>query len=108
MTPSGWASIYRFLGLTVGTIVHGLDDDERRQAYAADITYGTNNEFGFDYLRDNMKFSLEDYVQREFNYAIVDEVDSILIDEARTPLIISGPAEESTELYYSLNRVARS
>jgi preprotein translocase subunit SecA len=98
--------IYRFLGLTVGTIVHGLTDAERRQAYAADVTYGTNNEFGFDYLRDNMKFSLEDMVQRDFNYAIVDEVDSILIDEARTPLIISGPAEESTNLYYILNRVA--
>ena len=99
--------IYNFLGLTVGTIVHGLDDHERRQAYAADITYGTNNEFGFDYLRDNMKFSLEDYVQRDFNYAIVDEVDSILVDEARTPLIISGPAEESTQLYYTLNQVAK-
>ena len=97
--------VYKFLGLTVGTIVHGLYDDERRQAYKADVTYGTNNEFGFDYLRDNMKFSLEDYVQREFNYAIVDEVDSILIDEARTPLIISGPAEESTELYHRINRV---
>ncbi len=84
------------------TIVHGLDDNERRQAYAADITYGTNNEFGFDYLRDNMKFSLDEYVQRDFHYAIVDEVDSILIDEARTPLIISGPAEESTQLYYTL------
>jgi preprotein translocase subunit SecA len=100
-------NIYRFLGLTVDTIVHGLDDDERRRAYGADITYGTNNEFGFDYLRDNMKFSLEDYVQRDFHYAIVDEVDSILIDEARTPLIISGPAEESTQLYYHLNQVAR-
>ena len=100
-------SIYRFLGLTVDTIVHGLDDNERRQAYAADITYGTNNEFGFDYLRDNMKFSLEEYVQRDFHYAIVDEVDSILIDEARTPLIISGPAEESTQLYYTLNQVTR-
>ncbi|MFZ5452958.1 MAG: preprotein translocase subunit SecA [Thermodesulfobacteriota bacterium] len=98
--------VYQFLGLTVGTIVHGLDDDQRRRAYGADITYGTNNEFGFDYLRDNMKFSLEDYVQRGFNYAIVDEVDSILVDEARTPLIISGPAEESTQLYYHLNRVA--
>ncbi|MBW1992078.1 MAG: preprotein translocase subunit SecA [Deltaproteobacteria bacterium] len=98
--------IYQFLGLTVGTIVHGLSDEERRQAYLADVTYGTNNEFGFDYLRDNMKFSLEEMVQREFNYAIVDEVDSILIDEARTPLIISGPAEESTDLYYILNRVA--
>jgi preprotein translocase subunit SecA len=97
--------VYRFLGLRVGTIVHGLYDDERRLAYNADVTYGTNNEFGFDYLRDNMKFSLEDYVQREFNYAIVDEVDSILIDEARTPLIISGPAEESTELYHRINRV---
>jgi len=97
--------VYRFLGLTVDTIVHGLDDHQRRQAYAADITYGTNNEFGFDYLRDNMKFSLEDYVQRGFNYAIVDEVDSILVDEARTPLIISGPAEESTQLYYILNQV---
>ena len=99
--------IYRFLGLTVDTIVHGLDDNERRRAYAADITYGTNNEFGFDYLRDNMKFSLEDYVQRDFHYAIVDEVDSILVDEARTPLIISGPAEESTQLYYTLNQVSK-
>jgi len=98
--------VYQFLGLTVDTIVHGLDDDQRRRAYHADITYGTNNEFGFDYLRDNMKFSLEDYVQRDFNYAIVDEVDSILVDEARTPLIISGPAEESTQLYYILNRLA--
>ena len=97
--------VYKFLGLTVSTIVHGLYDDERRQAYNAEVTYGTNNEFGFDYLRDNMKFSLQDYVQREFNYAIVDEVDSILIDEARTPLIISGPAEESTELYHRINRV---
>jgi preprotein translocase subunit SecA len=103
---SEWmGQVYRFLGLTVGTIVHGLNDFERRQAYHADVTYGTNNEFGFDYLRDNMKFSLEDYVQREFNYAIVDEVDSILIDEARTPLIISGPAEESTELYHRINRL---
>ncbi|MBM4287098.1 MAG: preprotein translocase subunit SecA [Deltaproteobacteria bacterium] len=104
---SDWmGSVYRFLGLSVGTIVHGLDDSQRRRAYNADVTYGTNNEFGFDYLRDNMKFSLEDYVQREFNYGIVDEVDSILIDEARTPLIISGPAEESTELYHRINRVA--
>ena len=103
-----WMSgIYNFLDLRVDTIVHGLDDNERRYAYAADITYGTNNEFGFDYLRDNMKFSLEDYVQREFHYAIVDEVDSILVDEARTPLIISGPAEESTQLYFVLDRVAR-
>ena len=97
--------IYKFLGLTVGVIVHGMDDDERRKAYNADITYGTNNEFGFDYLRDNMKFSLEDYVQREFSYAIVDEVDSILVDEARTPLIISGPSEESTDKYYNINQV---
>jgi len=97
--------IYNFLGLTVGVIVHGMDDDERRQAYHADITYGTNNEFGFDYLRDNMKFSLADYVQRDFHYAIVDEVDSILIDEARTPLIISGPSEESTDKYYRINQV---
>jgi preprotein translocase subunit SecA len=97
--------IYKFLGLSVGVIVHGMDDPERRSAYNADITYGTNNEFGFDYLRDNMKFSLEDYVQREFNYAIVDEVDSILIDEARTPLIISGPSEESTDKYYKINQV---
>ena len=99
--------VFNFLGLQVGTIIHGLNDEERRQAYNADVTYGTNNEFGFDYLRDNMKFALSDYVQREFNFAIVDEVDSILIDEARTPLIISGPAEESTNLYYILNRVAQ-
>ncbi len=98
--------IYNYLGLKVGTILHGLDDRQRREEYNADITYGTNNEFGFDYLRDNMKFALEDMVQREFNYAIVDEVDSILIDEARTPLIISGPAEESTQLYYILNQVS--
>ncbi len=97
--------IYSFLGLTVGVIVNGLDDQERQEAYRADITYGQNNEFGFDYLRDNMKFRLEDYVQRELNYAIVDEVDSILIDEARTPLIISGPAEASSELYHSVNAV---
>ena len=82
--------IYNFLGLSVGVIVHGVTDPDRKAAYLADITYGQNNEFGFDYLRDNMKFNLEDYVQREHNYAIVDEVDSILIDEARTPLIISG------------------
>ncbi|GAB6271457.1 preprotein translocase subunit SecA [Smithella sp. F21] len=101
-----WMSpIYHFLGLTVGVIVHGMDDDERRKAYGADITYGTNNEFGFDYLRDNMKFSLDDYVQREFNFAIVDEVDSILIDEARTPLIISGASEESTDKYYKINQI---
>jgi preprotein translocase subunit SecA len=97
--------MYNFFGLSVGVIVHGMDDQDRRSAYNADITYGTNNEFGFDYLRDNMKFSLEDYVQREFNYAIVDEVDSILIDEARTPLIISGPSEESTDKYYKINQV---
>jgi preprotein translocase subunit SecA len=97
--------IYNFLGLSVGVVIHGLDDPERREAYHADITYGTNNEFGFDYLRDNMKFNLDDYVQREFNYAIVDEVDSILIDEARTPLIISGPSEESTDKYYKINQI---
>src|SRR4030066_1557429 len=97
--------IYKFLGLSVGVIIHGMDDDERRTAYHADITYGTNNEFGFDYLRDNMKFNLDDYVQREFNYAIVDEVDSILIDEARTPLIISGASEESTDKYYKINQI---
>ncbi|HNY64495.1 MAG TPA: preprotein translocase subunit SecA [Deltaproteobacteria bacterium] len=95
--------IYRFLGLDVGVIVHGLDDVQRKASYNADITYGTNNEFGFDYLRDNMKFAFEDYVQRDFHYAIVDEVDSILIDEARTPLIISGPAEQSTTKYYEAN-----
>ncbi len=97
--------LYRFLGLTVGVIVHGIDDDERREAYAADITYGTNNEFGFDYLRDNMKFALEDYVQRPFYFAVVDEVDSILIDEARTPLIISGSTEDSTDKYYVIDRI---
>ncbi len=97
--------IYGFLGLTVGVVVHGLTDQERKVAYRADITYGQNNEFGFDYLRDNMKFNLEDYVQREHNFAIVDEVDSILIDEARTPLIISGASEESTDTYYVVDRV---
>ena len=103
---SEWmGKIYRFLGLSVGCIVHGLEDAERKEAYNADVTYGTNNEFGFDYLRDNMKFRLEDMVQRELYYAIVDEVDSILIDEARTPLIISGPSEKSTELYYRINRI---
>ncbi len=95
--------IYRFLGLRVGTILHGLTDPERQAAYGADITYGTNNEFGFDYLRDNMKFDRGSLVQRNLFYAIVDEVDSILIDEARTPLIISGPAEKSTDLYYQVN-----
>ena len=97
--------IYGFLGLTTGVIVHGLIEDERRAAYNADITYGTNNEFGFDYLRDNMKYRLEDMVQRDFAYAIVDEVDSILIDEARTPLIISGPAEDSSDLYRHVDAV---
>ncbi len=97
--------LYRFLGLSVGVIVHDLDDEERRAAYAADVTYGTNNEFGFDYLRDNMKFDSKDCVQRGHNYAIVDEVDSILIDEARTPLIISGASEESTDKYYKVNRI---
>ncbi len=97
--------VYRFLGMEVGVIVHDLDDAQRKAAYDADITYGTNNEFGFDYLRDNMKYSLEELVQREFYYAIVDEVDSILIDEARTPLIISGPSDESTDLYHVANGV---
>lgn len=100
--------IYNFLGLSVGVIEHGLTDDERRAAYAADITYGTNHEFGFDYLRDNMKFNKKDLVQREFNYAIVDEVDSILIDEARTPLIISGPAEDSSDLYKRVSDVVKT
>ncbi len=103
---SEWmGKLYSFLGLTVGVIVHDLDDEERRAAYAADVTYGTNNEFGFDYLRDNMKFDLHDCVQRVHNFAIVDEVDSILIDEARTPLIISGASEESTDKYYKVNRI---
>ena len=97
--------LYKALGLRVGVIVHDLDDRERKEAYGADITYGTNNEFGFDYLRDNMKFRLEDCTQRRHHYAIVDEVDSILIDEARTPLIISGPSEESTDKYYRINRI---
>ncbi len=100
--------LYRYCGLTTGVIVHGLTDQERQEAYGSDITYGQNNEFGFDYLRDNMKFRLEDYVQRELNFAIVDEVDSILIDEARTPLIISGPSDESSELYYRVNQVIPS
>ncbi|HXA57353.1 MAG TPA: hypothetical protein VNU84_07930, partial [Candidatus Acidoferrum sp.] len=97
--------IYRMLGLTVGVIVHDLDEVQRRAAYAADITYGTNNEFGFDYLRDNMKYDLAQCVQRGHQFAIVDEVDSILIDEARTPLIISGPAEESTDKYYKIDKI---
>ncbi len=95
--------IYKFLGLSVGIIVHGLNDTERKAAYSCDVTYGTNNEFGFDYLRDNMKFSLLNYTQRDFHFAIVDEVDSILIDEARTPLIISGPTDETTDKYYRVN-----
>ena len=103
---SGWmGQLYQYLGLSVGVIVHGLNDAQRKAAYAADITYGTNNEFGFDYLRDNMKFSLEQMVQRGLHYAIVDEVDSILIDEARTPLIISGPSEQSTDKYYRINTI---
>ncbi|HVO60045.1 MAG TPA: preprotein translocase subunit SecA [Terriglobales bacterium] len=103
---SEWmGKLYRFLGLSVGVIVHDLDDEERREAYAADVTYGTNNEFGFDYLRDNMKFDLKDCVQRVHNFGIVDEVDSILIDEARTPLIISGSSEESTDKYDRVNRI---
>ena len=97
--------IYNFLGLSVGCILHGLNDDERKAAYSSDITYGTNNEFGFDYLRDNMKFDIDTVVQKELNFAIVDEVDSILVDEARTPLIISGPAEKSTELYHLVNGI---
>src|SRR2546428_236697 len=97
--------IYRHMGLSVGCVVHGLTDRQRQKEYGSDITYGQNNEFGFDYLRDNMKFRLADYVQRELHYAIVDEVDSILIDEARTPLIISGPSEESTDKYYKINKV---
>jgi preprotein translocase subunit SecA len=101
-------AIYDFLGLSVGCIVHGLSDPERQQQYACDVTYGTNNELGFDYLRDNMKFRLDDMVHRPFFYAIVDEVDSILVDEARTPLIISGPAEDSSELYTRINRLIPS
>jgi preprotein translocase subunit SecA len=97
--------LYNFLGLTVGSILSGMDDAERKEAYGADIIYGTNNEFGFDYLRDNMKFDMNSVVQRDLNFAVVDEVDSILIDEARTPLIISGPAEKSTGLYYKINEI---
>ncbi|GAG64445.1 unnamed protein product, partial [marine sediment metagenome] len=97
--------VYEFLGLSVGVIQNQMDNVSRRGAYQCDITYGTNNEFGFDYLRDNMTPTKEDQVQRGFNYAIVDEVDSILIDEARTPLIISGPAERSTELYYQIDKI---
>ena len=103
---SKWmGQVYGFLGLTVGCIVHGLDDVARREQYAADITYGTNNEFGFDYLRDNMKFEIEELTQREFNFAIVDEVDSILIDEARTPLIISGPTDDFSEMYFKVDKL---
>jgi preprotein translocase subunit SecA len=103
---SEWmGAIYKFLGLTVGVIVNDMDDEARHAAYRCDVTYGTNNEFGFDYLRDNMKYDHEEFVQRDFHYAIVDEVDSILIDEARTPLIISGPSEESTGMYYRINRI---
>ena len=103
---SAWmGAVYEFLGLSVGVIVQGLSDEERQMAYQSDVTYGTNNEFGFDYLRDNMKFRLEDMCQRDFEFAIVDEVDSILIDEARTPLIISGPAEDSSELYRNVNEL---
>lgn len=106
---SAWmGQIYRFLGLSVGCITHDLPDQQRKDAYAADITYGTNNEFGFDFLRDNMKYQLDQMVQRPFNFAIVDEVDSILIDEARTPLIISGPSEDSSELYIAVNRLIPS
>ena len=105
---AGWmGEIYRFLGLSVGCILNGMDDQQRQQAYNADVTYGTNSEFGFDYLRDNMKFDARDLVQRDFHYAIVDEVDSILIDEARTPLIISGPAEKATPLYKQANAWVR-
>ena len=95
--------VYSFLGLTTGVIVHGLSDDERRAAYACDVTYATNNELGFDYLRDNMKYERAQMVQRGHNYAIVDEVDSILIDEARTPLIISGPLEDRSEMYNTVD-----
>ncbi len=103
---SEWmGQIYRFLGMSVGSIVHGLTDPERREQYACDITYGTNNEFGFDYLRDNMKYRLTDMVQRPFTFAVVDEVDSILVDEARTPLIISGPAEDSSDLYRQIDEL---
>ncbi len=101
---SEWmGQIYKFLGLTVGVIVHGLDDAERKAAYACDVTYGTNNELGFDYLRDNMKYELPQMVQREHFYAIVDEVDSILVDEARTPLIISGPLDDRSEFYNTID-----
>ncbi|THB78091.1 MAG: preprotein translocase subunit SecA [Desulfobulbaceae bacterium] len=100
--------VYKFLGMNVGRIIHGMPDEERREAYKGDVTYGTNNEFGFDYLRDNMKFELAEFCQRGFNFAIVDEVDSILIDEARTPLIISGPADISTELYRNVDKIMKN
>jgi preprotein translocase subunit SecA len=103
---SEWmGQIYRFLGMSVGTIVHGLDDAQRKEAYGADITYGTNNEFGFDYLRDNMKYALDAMTQRGHTFAIVDEVDSILIDEARTPLIISGPTDDQSDTYRAVDAV---
>ena len=100
--------IYRFLGMSVGVIVPNLTDQERRDAYGSDITYGTNNELGFDYLRDNMKYSRAEMVQKPFNFAIVDEVDSILIDEARTPLIISGPTDDKSDLYISVDRLVKT
>ncbi|MCX8501583.1 MAG: preprotein translocase subunit SecA, partial [Alphaproteobacteria bacterium] len=103
---SGWmGQVYGFLGLTTGCIISGIADEQRKQAYLADITYGTNSEFGFDYLRDNMKYQFDEMVQRPFNFAIVDEVDSILIDEARTPLIISGPSEDSSDSYVAVDRL---
>ena len=106
---SEWmGAIYKFLGMSVGVIQHDMNDKERQEAYQSDITYGTNNEFGFDYLRDNMKFDSAEFVQKHLNYSIVDEVDSILVDEARTPLIISGPSEESTDKYYKINRIIPS
>src|SRR4051812_5946482 len=105
---SEWmGQIYRFLGLSVGVILNGLDSRERQAAYFSDVTYGTNNEFGFDYLRDNLVYSREEMVQREHNFAIVDEVDSILIDEARTPLIISGPTEDRSEFYRTIDKVIK-
>ncbi len=101
---AGWmGQVYKFLGLSVGVIVPNIDDATRRDAYAADITYGTNNEFGFDYLRDNMKYSRDQMVQRPFHFAVVDEVDSVLIDEARTPLIISGPTDDKSEMYMAVD-----
>ena len=102
---NGWDRFIIFWVFLWAPFLHGLDDNERKAAYGSDITYGTNNEFGFDYLRDNMKFDHESIVQGDLNFAIVDEVDSILVDEARTPLIISGPAEKSTDLYYQVNEI---